>query len=223
MTTQTRLGSALRRRFPGAGGPRAALLALGLDADLLGPAAGGKDPLMTMRAEVQALIKEFYLDEAKTARLLAVLDKHCPEGRVDAADPNAERARELAGDDRDVVIRDFLEGLGLSAVDIEAALKIARRGEDGEAKDRLPVPATKGGGFGGYHGRDEDRAGRRPAMDSRARAQVEADLDKQFPGFSRVVVGLDYGPALPGPAAVPSEEARRSFAALFPDAARIGS
>jgi hypothetical protein len=235
MTTMTtnrssKLMAALKARFSS---PQAVLTRLGLDADLLAPAASGgnSDPVKKMRIAIEDLFGKLDLDEKQIKRVLEVLDEHSDPRKLDDSDPYKERSSELAGDDQFEEVRDFLKGLGLSAIDIEEAIKIARGAENG-ATDRLPVSGP--GGQGGYRsGRermpgesvfatDERRRGRRPAaMDERGRARAEIDFNKRYPDAARIGVGFDYLAAPAAPA--PSRKAVDDFNRLYPDAARIGT
>jgi hypothetical protein len=152
---------------------------LGLDADILKPATSGNtDPAMAMRLDIEKSMAELDLDEKQVAKILAVLDQHADFDKLDDSDPNAERARALAGDDEKLEkFRALLREAGLSDADIDEACRLATNGGGG-AKDRLPLDATHGG-FGGRF------ADRRPAMDESARASLETKLDRKF-GIGRV-------------------------------------
>lgn len=188
MTSNTALGIALRRRWPGADGRKALMKKLGITMDdLLKPSAGGggsanPDQLKLMRAAVEKELSGLE-DERYVARMLAVLDEFCPTDRAEADDPNRDKAAALVGNDVDNLaqVRAHLKKAGLSDESIDEALRIAAAGGN-EAKDRLPLDATRGG-FGGYRS-DRGRApGERFASD---------EYLQRFP--SAVVVAPAYAP-----------------------------
>lgn len=130
----SKVAAALRQRFPGRMGPRAALRALGLDADLLSPGGSGggnTDAAKAMRVDIENLLSELHLDEKQVGRILEVLDKHASFDRIDDDDPNAMRARELAGDDQLENFRALLVAAGMSEADIDEAVRIANGGAIG--------------------------------------------------------------------------------------------
>ena len=100
--TASRIANALKARFAGRGGAKAALRALGLDdADLLGPApssvGGSGDAMKELRVAIEQLMPKLDLDERAVGNLLALLDQHCPMNRLDDNDPNKKRAAAISG------------------------------------------------------------------------------------------------------------------------------
>jgi len=186
--TQSKLSAAMRARFKG--GPRQVLEVLGLDADnLLAPAApgGASDPLKEMRIEIENMLGELYLDEKQVGKILEVLDKHASFDKLDDSDPNAEKARELAGaadedeDDADARIekaRGLLRKAGLSERDIADVVKIAL-GTATTVGDRLPVSGPNG--MGGY--RSDQERGRGEKI-----FQAADSIEALYPD-SRLIVG----------------------------------
>ncbi len=132
MTTRTgsKLGAALRARFPG--GPRQALRALGLDESVLSatPPSNNTDATKRMRVELEQVLAEHIDDEQAISKILGVLDRHAPFDRVADDDPNAEKVRELAGDDeteeeRREKLMSFLREKGMSEDDCAKAADAA--------------------------------------------------------------------------------------------------
>jgi hypothetical protein len=69
MTTQSKLSTALRQKFPGPLGPRAALRALGLDADVLEvPGSNKGDDARTMRVAIDAQGRCGHLERRRRRR-----------------------------------------------------------------------------------------------------------------------------------------------------------
>ena len=135
MMDATALKRALQAKFgpPGRTSKRRILKQLGLDEDLDAPAAfggGNTDALKKMRVDIENLLGELDLDEKQVGKILALLDKHAPFDRLDDNDPNAERAREIAGDDTTEAdlkkLRAFLMAGGLSEADADEALSIVK-------------------------------------------------------------------------------------------------
>jgi hypothetical protein len=211
----TALAAALKKRFPGADGKKNLLRRLGLSMDdLLNPGApsggGNADQLQKMRTALESVLSGVD-DERLVASFLKVMDEFAPTDRVDASDPNAARARELAaGDDGQEAFRALLKKAGLSDETIDEALRIAAAGGNGEAVDRLPVHAAGKGGFGGYG------HGVKVAADERRRAE----FDLRFPNANAIAIGFDYGPARHR-ARPFSDAAIDDYNKRFPDAARI--
>jgi hypothetical protein len=131
----SKFARALRQRFPGPLGPRAALRALGLDADLLAPGGGGgggdADAIKALRVDLELLLGELNLDETQIGRILELLDQHAPLDRLSDSDPNAGRARELAGDDQLENFRAVLVAAGMSEADVAEAARLASGGATG--------------------------------------------------------------------------------------------
>ena len=196
MTSNTALGIALRRRWPGADGRKALMKKLGITMDdLLKPAAPGGggstdlDGARALRLDIENNFLAGMQDEKLAAALLAIMDKHVgDQKRLDADDPRAGRVREIVGDDELQKARDYLMGLGLSADDVERAIALAR-GDTG-ASDVLPTSGP--GGLGGAIGGRTRSPGERVfAADERRRA-AQLAYDKTFP--NAVVVGPSYCP-----------------------------
>ena len=170
--TASRIANALKARFAGRGGAKAALRALGLDdADLLGPApssvGGSGDAMKELRVAIEQLMPKLDLDERAVGNLLALLDQHCPMNRLDDNDPNKKRAAAISGNDEDErrgKIGAFLRSKGLNESNIERAFEII----DG-ANDMLPKNAMSGG-FGGAIG--AKRASSPMTADQRRRFEV---------------------------------------------------
>jgi hypothetical protein len=160
MIDATALQKALQAKFgpPGRTSSRRRILKqLGLDEDLLGAptASGGGDKAKAMRIDIENALGELYLDERQVAKLLAIMDKFAPWDRLDDNDPNAERAREIAGDDTTEAdlkkLRAFLMAGGLSEADADEALSIVK---SPRALDTgLPRNALAGG-YGGKLAQD---------------------------------------------------------------------
>jgi hypothetical protein len=141
---QSKLAAALRSRFRT---PHDALRALGIGSDVLGaPGGGNSDAAKAMRVEIENLLGELYLDEKQIGRILEVLDKHASFDKLDDDDPNANRARELAGEGDDWLerVKAFCKSKGLSDADIEKALALAKGGAP-----TVDQPLTAPRGFGG--------------------------------------------------------------------------
>jgi hypothetical protein len=167
--TQSKLGAALRRKFSS---PQDVIARLGLPRDVLSdvlamdaappPASGGgpDGKLKAMRVEIENLLGQeggLDLDERQIAKILAVLDKHASFARLDDNDPNAERARSLAGDDDDEEdriekFRSRLRQAGLSEDDISTAVDIAKG--RGNGRDHAAENAFERGLRGGQLGQD---------------------------------------------------------------------
>ena len=167
--TASRIANALKARFSGRGGAQSALRALGLDADLLGPApsvGGSGDAMKELRVALEQIMPKLGLNERATGKLLELLDEHCPMDRLDDDHPNKERAAAIAGndegDERRGKIGAFLRSKGLNESNVERALEII----DG-ANDMLPKNAMNGG-FGGAIGA------------KRARSPMTADQRQAF-------------------------------------------
>ena len=152
--TASRVADALRARFSGRVGARAALRALGLDGgDLLGPApAAGKsgNGLRTFRVALeQAMSQMDDLPETAVSKILELLDEHAPMDRLPDDHPNKQRAAALAGDDEDANeehrerFRKLLVARGLDDDDARReALQVYPR----PARDReMPRSASRGG------------------------------------------------------------------------------
>ena len=206
MTTQSKLSTALRQKFPGPLGPRAALRALGLDADVLEvPGSNKGDDARTMRVAIENLLSELHLDEGQVKRILEVMDKHARLDELPDSDPHAKRAGELAGgEDEDAdwleKLREFFKSKGLADADIDEALRLAGGGE----------PAG-----------DRQRLGRDMALDDRARA--EAELTRMFgENFSRIGFEPSLRADRSRPVRGPSQKSVDEFHRMFPGAAAIG-
>jgi hypothetical protein len=157
------------RRFEGRGGPRAALRALALDADLLAPADGGNsDAAKAMRVEIEQLLGELNLGEIETGKLLAVLDKHAPLDRLDDDDPHAERARELAGDNQ---------------LEVRPGTTGGRLGMDAAAAKAMDFEARHGALLGHIGGREFPVRRSAVACDSAARAK---SFEERHPDVARL-------------------------------------
>ena len=168
MMDATALKRALQAKFgpPGRTSKRRILKQLGLDEDLDAPAAfggGNTDALKKMRVDIENLLGELDLDEKQVGKILALLDKHAPFDRLDDNDPNAERARELAGQAGDTEggtrekFRELLRQAGLSDRDIDKAFEIATSAAKDAKKardDALGLPKPAPAGFGGRLGMD---------------------------------------------------------------------
>jgi hypothetical protein len=159
MMDATALKRALQAKFgpPGRTSKRRILKQLGLDEDLDAPAAfggGNTDALKKMRVDIENLLGELDLDEKQVGKILALLDKHAPFDRLDDNDPNAERAREIAGDDTTQAdlkkLRAFLMAGGLSEADSDAALDIVKSRALDNTVTGMPKSAPAG--FGGALG-----------------------------------------------------------------------
>ena len=85
-----------------------------------------------MRVDIENLLSELHLDEKQVGRILEVLDKHASFDRIDDDDPNAMRARELAGDDQLENFRALLVAASISEADIDerCASRTAARSAD---------------------------------------------------------------------------------------------
>jgi hypothetical protein len=200
MTTSA-FARALRAKY---GSDRKAVLRkLGIDEAVLSAppppsSSNGGDRLTAMRVEIEQLLSELDLDEKQVSRILEMLNKHAPFDRVDDDDPNAERARELAGDDesaeeRERRLREFLTKKGFGAADIQKALDYAN-GEPWSAFSGLRGQMLAGDDLaclrrithepGGNRMSERDR---RQAMDA-ATAAVNgyADLVREFPDIARI-------------------------------------
>ena len=184
--SRTKLGAAIRSKFKS---PRDLLRHLGIDQDLAavgqpGASGGSPDQLQQFRAAIEENLSG-HDDERFVARMLAICDEFAPTDRVDASDPNAARAAELAGHDGDNLenverMRSALRNAGMNSDDIDAALAAILR--DGvPIGDKLPVPALFGRGLGG-----------RRSGDFR---EPEALAGDGHFGAGRIRVGYDYGPA----------------------------
>ncbi len=198
MTTSA-FARALRAKY---GSDRKAVLRkLGIDEAVLSAppppsSSNGGDRLTAMRVEIEQLLSELDLDEKQVSRILEMLAKHAPFDRVDDDDPNAERARKLAGDDesaeeREQRLRDFLRERGFGAANIQKALDYAK----GE-----PRNVFEGGLRGGQLAGDDLACLRRithePEFADRRTRQVMgmdtaavAELHKMFPGIERIKIG----------------------------------
>jgi hypothetical protein len=166
-----------------------------------GIGGGNADKAKELRLAVENLLSELHLDEKQVGRILETLDEHAPLNRLDDDDPNAERARELAGDDDDDKPEDKLRALlrdaGLSDSDIEQAISIARdsvKAKDKKAKDQ--------------------------AMDEAALASLDEELNRRF-GCGRIV-GEPVQAADHRSVADDSDAAIANFNAMYPQAERIG-
>jgi hypothetical protein len=175
-----------------------------------GIGGGNADKAKEMRLAVENLLNELHLDEKQVGRILETLDEYAPFDRLDDNDPNAERARGLAGDDDEddpfAAVKKLLRDKGMNEADITKAIEIARGG--GVAKDTLP-------GMGGA------LAAKRPAMDAAALASREADMDRQY-GTRRIVSEPGRQAADRRTVADDSDAAMARFAKMFPGAERIG-
>jgi hypothetical protein len=117
--------------------------ALGLDAGLLAPESpGGETDKKAMRVDLEQLLAKMPdLDEKQIGKILALLDEHAPFDKIDDDDPQAERARALAGDDEThEKLRALLKSAGLNDDDIDAALTLASRALD----ETMPKNALAG-------------------------------------------------------------------------------
>lgn len=201
------LRTALKRKFGGgSNGARAVMRALGVDENLLKPAtsgagsgAGNTDAAKRLRQDIEMLLGELDLGEIEIAKILAVLDEHAPLGRLDDADPHAERARELAGDDDEEERRNkllkFLRGTGISDEDCARAMGM------------LPKPATG-------------------AMDRRPRRTSGSDdgFFERYPGARAIEPGpsgMAFDRRRKAPAPSELEADLRDFYGRFPQAERI--
>jgi hypothetical protein len=92
----------------------------------------------------------FKLDPTLSKKILADVEKHLRSGQAQEADNKGAAARD-DDDEIDEKVRAYLKGHGLDDVDIERAIELARKDREA-AKDRLPVPATKGGTGGHLSG-----------------------------------------------------------------------
>ena len=178
-----------------------------------GIGGGNADKATEMRLAIENLLNELRLDEQQVGRILETLDEFAPLNRLDDDDPNAERARALvAGDDDEddplAAVKKLLREKGLSEADIAEALRIAAEGGKATAKDSLP-------GMGGKF------ADRWPRMDEARQASLEAELDRKF-GAGRIVGEPARQAADHRSVADDSDAALARFAAMFPEAARIG-
>jgi hypothetical protein len=203
MTTSA-FARALRAKY---GSDRKAVLRkLGIDEAVLSAppppsSSNGGDRLTAMRVEIEQLLSELDLDEKQVSRILEMLNKHAPFDRVDDDDPNAERARELAGDDEENERRfcEFLRQHGLSDnEDIKRALDIVHGAAD--YSNGKPENVFKGGLRGGQIAGDADiarlvsRITIEPNFDDRRTSQVVVGMDsaavdqlnKMFPGIERI-------------------------------------
>jgi len=200
------LSTALKKRFgSGPGARRRVCKALGLDEDLLAPAASGggnTDALKKMRVDIENLLGELDLDEKQVGKILALLDKHAPFDRLDDNDPNAERAREIAGDDTEGLkkLRAFLMAGGLSEADADEALSIVKS----PALDNTGLPRNAlAGGYGG-------ELASKLATDSRANgefAERHPEVARITGDFRRVrsAAGKDFAERHPEIAALGGE------------------
>jgi hypothetical protein len=178
----------------------------------LGEGQGNSDAMQEMRGDIERLLGSLDLDEKQFGKILEILDQHAPFDRIADDDPNAERARELAGDDDEddplAAVKKLLREKGLSETDIAEALRIAAEGGKATAKDSLP-------GMGGKF------ADRWPRMDEARQASLEAELDREF-GTGRIVGEPIRQAADRRTVADDSDAAMARFAKMFPGAERIG-
>jgi hypothetical protein len=123
-----------------------------------GLGGGNADKVKTMRIDIENALGELDLDEKQIGKILETLDKHASFDKLDDTDPNAERARALAGeDDEDNAesvekVLAFLKSRGLDDESLEQCRKLlagtAAAGDDDlvdssglpkkTAMDRLP-------------------------------------------------------------------------------------
>jgi hypothetical protein len=207
-TTRSALAAALKLQFPGADGPRRLMRQLGLDSDLLAPGGGepaasggdnGEKRLRDLRVALEQMLDTENWPDAVTSKLLALLDQHVT---LDAADPNASRARELS-EDQEAAFGKYFRERGLSDSDIAESLRLLKGG-NAAAKDRLPVPAPRGLGGYGHMGAND-----RMALD---------DINRLM---SAIKVEPSLRPSYSGSRPIGPSQAS-TFAEMFPDADKIG-
>jgi hypothetical protein len=218
--TISKLGAALKAKFPGPGGRQKVARILGIDADVINGAAtepaggnggGNSDADLTkLRTDIEALLSEGYLSNrihgSLRAELLDLLKRSTPSS-VMADDNEDDEGRRFA---------EFLKEKGFDEADIKTAINLAR-GNGIEARDAMPANALNGGMGGAlsgvrYQPRHYDLA-------------ADARLKRRFPGIENIAV--DAAPSerrdAPAPASRPdfSRSAMEKFAKKYPDAARI--
>jgi hypothetical protein len=104
--------------------------------------------------------REHELTDDEHTELRDLIDQHLSgEAQADKGAGAVDRDKGAAALDDDEVfekVREILRSKGLDDETIERAIEVAKK-DRAEAKDRLPVPATRGG-MGGYRsGRSKDR------------------------------------------------------------------
>ena len=112
------------------------------------------------------------LDDEQHKALRELVDQHL-SGEAQGAGGKGAIDRDDDDIDEDEVeerVREFLRGKGLADDDIEEAIEKVRADRTA-ARDRLPVPATRGGMGGHLSGRSKDD---------------EADLARKYPGAELV-------------------------------------
>ncbi len=217
--TISRLGAALKRRFPGPAGRKKVASILGIDESLISAAApepavngGGEgendDRLQELRNAIEAALSE----GNKVNRVHPELHGKILELLKRAAPPTVDMARDNETDEeRREKFREFLKTAGLGEDDVMKACDIVSRARS--ARDAMPANALEGGAGGALSGKKVDRPRTRIAAD-------ELRLQRRFPGIELIVGevadrhAMDLRPDF-------SRASMERFAKRFPGAAAI--
>jgi hypothetical protein len=216
-SSKSAIAVALAKRFgPGATGRRNLLRTLGVTMDdLLKPTAPAGGANTAQPDAANARVADFKVELTRwlhdRRHALPELDGGGIVGRILALLDQEDDGAEDVGPDVEGFRKLLREKGGLSEAEIEKAIELAGS-VGGAAKDRLPVPATKGG-FGGYGN------GVKVAADEATRSRVLSEMDELL-GTGRVSVGFETRQPRRKVSVVTAKSAA-DFATLFPDAARI--
>jgi len=180
----SKLGRALRARFPGPGGHKRVAQILGIDAALIAnaapdPAVNGSgesesdDRLNELRTAIEAALSEAAksnkVHDSLRSEILEILKRAVPSS-VTAGDSETDEERHKK-------FRQFLRSQGLAEDDITKACDIVAR--VGKARDQMPANGLEGGAGGARSGKNVDRLQTRIAADERR-------LDRKF-GVARII------------------------------------
>jgi hypothetical protein len=222
--TISKLGAALKRRFPGKNGRKHVASILGIDESLISaaapePAVGGNgesegdDRLKELRTAIEAALSEGdhsnRIHPELLGKILELLKRASPPSVDMARDDETEEERREK-------FREFLKRAGLGEDDVMKACDIVSRPRS--ARDAMPNPGLPSrGGMGGATSGST-------YMPPELRIANDARLQKRFPGIE-LVVGevVDRRPAAMDARPDFARASMVRFAKRYPDAAEIRS